>query len=188
MTWYGCDSKRDEPKGDQATETGRTGSRCIEQPADRSGRLDVSRNCSQIGMIESLIPRPSLIQAFGRPDIAFSRHYLKCDQLRSESYLIYPTLCASARSGPPVLEPRGFPPQANDLALLSNNATQVGSAFSSRLIAADFVRDRSGKWHFLEAGPGAVAGTAHEAVFKYVGDIVQGGKPSLHGDAVGGPL
>ncbi len=60
--------------------------------------------------------------------------------------------------------------------------------FQSRLIATDFVRDRGGDWHFLEAGPGAVAGTAHEGVFKYVAQRLMGKRFEFEGDAVGGSL
>lgn len=55
-------------------------------------------------------------------------------------------------------------------------------------MVADFVRDRQGSWWFLEAGPGTAAGTAHEAVFKFVADQLRGGNTPLVGDMVGGPL
>ena len=88
-----------------------------------------------------------------------------------------------------VREPKGFPPPDEDLALLKTLAAEIARAFpSAHLIVADFIRDRRGGWHFLEAGPGAVAGTAHEAVFKYVVQIIQGGASCLVPDAVGGPL
>src|SRR6185437_10108704 len=64
----------------------------------------------------------------------------------------------------------GFPPSASDLKVITNYAAQIGEVFRARLIAADFVRDVRGEWWFLEAGPGAAAGTAHEAVFKYVAE------------------
>ena len=56
------------------------------------------------------------------------------------------------------------------------------------IIAVDFVRDTGGKWHFLEAGPGAAAGTAHEGVFKYVACRLIGEERDLDGDDVGGRL
>jgi hypothetical protein len=87
-----------------------------------------------------------------------------------------------------VPSPKGFPPSADDLRLLTELAEKVGSSFRSRLIAADFVRDRKGKWWFLEAGPGSAAGTAHEAVFKFVAEWIRGGNALLASDAVGGQL
>jgi hypothetical protein len=85
-------------------------------------------------------------------------------------------------------EPAGFPPSADGLALLKDYGKKIASAFASRLIAADFVRDQRGCWHFLEAGPGAVAGTAHQRVFQFVAERIRGVDASLEGDAVGGPL
>jgi hypothetical protein len=87
-----------------------------------------------------------------------------------------------------VPQPKGFPPKDADLACLADLAERVGSAFGSRLICADFVRDGRGAWHFLEAGPGAVCGTAHEAVFKHVTEILRGYNEPLKSDAVGGKL
>lgn len=87
-----------------------------------------------------------------------------------------------------VPSPKGFPPSADDLSLLTELADKVGSAFQSRLAVADFVRDRWGKWWFLEAGPGSAAGTAHEALFKFVAELLRGGNGSLKNDAVGGQL
>jgi hypothetical protein len=87
-----------------------------------------------------------------------------------------------------VSAPKGFPPSDNDLELLAELAAKVGGAFGSRLIVADFIRDRQGDWHFLEAGPGAVAGTAHEAVFKFVAEMIRGTATPIQGDAVGGAL
>jgi hypothetical protein len=84
--------------------------------------------------------------------------------------------------------PKGFPPSRADLELVSQMAQQVGRPFSSRLIAADFVCDTSGKWHFLEAGPGACSGTAHENVFKAVASKLIGRKTDFESDAVGGYL
>jgi hypothetical protein len=85
-------------------------------------------------------------------------------------------------------KPKGFPPSSDDLRLLAQLAARIAEPFRSRLIAADFVRDRKGRWHFLEAGPGAVAGTAHEGVFKHVAMRLLGTKIELRGDAVGGAL
>jgi hypothetical protein len=70
--------------------------------------------------------------------------------------------------------------------LVHLDSEQIGLAFEARLIDADFVRNRSGKWWFLEAGPGAAAGTAHESVFKFVAEKLRGEFASLTNDAVGG--
>jgi hypothetical protein len=85
-------------------------------------------------------------------------------------------------------KPKGFPPSHHDLNLLREIAAQVASPFRSRLIVADFVRDKKDAWHFLEAGPGAVAGTAHEGVFKHVAAKLIGETSDLEGDDVGGPM
>jgi hypothetical protein len=85
-------------------------------------------------------------------------------------------------------KPKGFPPSKGDIELLRDLAAQVASLFRSRLIVADFVRDKNRLWHFLEAGPGAVAGTAHEAVFKHVAAKLIERPSELEGDHVGGPL
>jgi hypothetical protein len=87
-----------------------------------------------------------------------------------------------------VPNPKGFPPKDKELASLAEMAARISSAFGAHLIVADFVRDRMGKWFFLEAGPGAAAGTAHEAVFKFVARTIQGTHSRLIGDSVGGPL
>ena len=84
--------------------------------------------------------------------------------------------------------PDGFPPKVGDLAVIRGWAAKIGAAFSSRLICADFIRDRRGRWHFLEAGPGAVCGTAHENVFKFVADALREKPRKFDGDAVGGLL
>jgi hypothetical protein len=84
--------------------------------------------------------------------------------------------------------PKGLPPSPDDLKLLAELAAHIASPFRSRLIVADFVRDRKGKWHFLEAGPGAAAGTAYEAVFKYVAKRLVGEQTAAPDDAVGGAL
>ncbi len=75
-----------------------------------------------------------------------------------------------------------------DLALLRTLATDVGRAFRSRLVAADFARDTNGMWWFVEAGPGSCAGTAHRAVFEHVARHLLGEPSELATDAVGGPL
>lgn len=87
-----------------------------------------------------------------------------------------------------VPHPSGFPPSDDDLRLLADLAARIAGHFRSRLIAADFVRDRKGRWHFLEAGPGAVAGTAHQTVFKYVARRLMGEQADTMDDAVGGRL
>jgi hypothetical protein len=85
-------------------------------------------------------------------------------------------------------EPVGFPPQPSDLKTISAMAAQVGKAFRSRLVVADFAPDGEGKWWFIEAGPGSCAGTEHEAVFKAVARRLLGEWPELHADRTGGPL
>ncbi len=87
-----------------------------------------------------------------------------------------------------VPNPRGFPPRNADLQRLASLARSVGTAFRSRLVAADFARDRRGEWIFIEAGPGSCAGTAHEQVFKSVAAQLQGQDGVFGGDAVGGVL
>jgi hypothetical protein len=87
-----------------------------------------------------------------------------------------------------VPRPRGFPPSADDLATLRRLAGGIGSAFRSRLIAADFARGVDGRWWFIEAGPGSCAGTGHETVFKAVALRLRGEESELQGDAVGGRL
>ena len=82
----------------------------------------------------------------------------------------------------------GFPPTAGDLSMISEWAGKIGSVFKSRLICADFIRDRKGRWHFLEAAPGAVCGTAHEGVFKFVGESLRGNTRTIYEDSVGGLL
>lgn len=85
-----------------------------------------------------------------------------------------------------VRNPRGFPPQTADLAALRRLGRAVGSAFRSRLVAADFARDRAGTWWLIEAGPGSCAGTAHERMFKAVARRLRGETDGFTGDAVGG--
>ena len=85
-----------------------------------------------------------------------------------------------------VPEPKGLPPSHDDLSYLAGLAKRIAVPFSSRLIAADFVRDRKGQWRFLEAGPGAVAGTAHQSVFKHVAGRLLGEAIAVESDAVGG--
>lgn len=87
-----------------------------------------------------------------------------------------------------VREPKGFPPSTNDLRLIAEMAVKIGSAFEARLIAADFLRDRQGRWWFLEAGPGSAAGTGHEQVFKFVAERLRGTASKIESDTVGGPL
>src|SRR5262249_55878468 len=61
-------------------------------------------------------------------------------------------------------KPEGFPLGDADRAELARLAGQVGSAFHSRLVVADFALGLDGRWWFIEAGPGSCAGTAHEGV------------------------
>lgn len=84
--------------------------------------------------------------------------------------------------------PIGFPPSVKDLMQIEAMAKLVASPFASLLIAADFVRDSRGKWYFLEAGRGAVAGTAHGKVFKHVALTMSGKSSDLIADDVGGPF
>jgi hypothetical protein len=85
-------------------------------------------------------------------------------------------------------KPVGFPPSAADLAILRQMACEVASAFSSRLVVADFARGRDGRWWFIEAGPGSCAGTGHEKVFKSIACRLRGVKGEFQADALGGPL
>jgi len=85
-----------------------------------------------------------------------------------------------------VPDPAEFSPTAQELRHLEAMAEAVALPFRSRLIAADFVRDVRGEWHFLEAGPGAVAGTAHEEVFKFVARSLIGQTPPPPVSKVGG--
>jgi hypothetical protein len=85
-----------------------------------------------------------------------------------------------------VSAPRGFPPSGSDLRIVEELAREVGRAFRSRLVAADFAREKSGEWTFIEAGPGSCAGTAHEAVFKAVASRLRGEDLPFRSDAVGG--
>jgi hypothetical protein len=84
--------------------------------------------------------------------------------------------------------PKGFPLSADDLETLRRLAGEVGSAFRSRLLVADFARGVDGRWWFIKAGPGSCAGTGHEAVFKAVARGLRGEQAKLEGDAVGGLL
>ena len=85
-----------------------------------------------------------------------------------------------------VQKPRDFPPNKEELQILAKMALNIGRAFRSRLVAADFARQRDGTWLFIEAGPGSCAGTNHEAVFKAVARRLTGGKLQCPSDAVGG--
>jgi hypothetical protein len=87
-----------------------------------------------------------------------------------------------------VPNPIGFPPTSGDLAALRWMAREVGTAFRSRLVVADFARGVDGRWYFIEAGPGSCAGTGHEAVFKSVARRLRGESAELQPDAVGGPF
>lgn len=85
-----------------------------------------------------------------------------------------------------VPEPRGFPPSGDDLRVIAEMAGEVGRAFRSRLVAADFAKQKNGEWIFIEAGPGSCAGTAHEGVFKAVASRLRGEDLLFPSDAVGG--
>jgi len=84
--------------------------------------------------------------------------------------------------------PQGFPLSEADLSMLADYGSRVGSAFRSRLVAADFARVKPGGWCFIEAGAGSCAGIAHEAVFKMVAERLRGNHRELEADKVGGPL
>jgi hypothetical protein len=84
--------------------------------------------------------------------------------------------------------PAGFPLRSDDLATLRRRAGEVGTAFRSRLVVADFARGVDGRWWFIEAGPGSCAGTGHEGVFKAVARRLRGEEAGFPGDTVGGPL
>jgi hypothetical protein len=82
--------------------------------------------------------------------------------------------------------PAAFPPAPADVRALADLAGRVGSAFRSRLVAADFAREAGGGWLFVEAGPGSCAGTAHEGVFKAVAARLAGLEWAPPADRVGG--
>lgn len=87
-----------------------------------------------------------------------------------------------------VPEPKRFPPTSTDLSQIAEMASKFAQPFSSRLIAADFALDKSGGWQFLEAGPGACSGTAHESVFKAVASKLSGCDFECASDDCGGLL
>lgn len=87
-----------------------------------------------------------------------------------------------------VAKPVDFPPSADSLDVLRRQAAAVGTAFRSRLVAADFALGRDGIWWWIEAGPGSCAGTAHEQVFKAAASRLKGESVEFGGDAVGGLL
>jgi hypothetical protein len=87
-----------------------------------------------------------------------------------------------------VPNPRGFPLKSSDLREIASMAAAVARPFCIRLMVADFVRDRKGMWHFLEAGPGIAAGTAHEGVFKFVASLLVQETVPLSSDDFGGRL
>jgi hypothetical protein len=87
-----------------------------------------------------------------------------------------------------VPNPKTFPPSLADLMCIAEYAKRIAMPFTSRLIAADFVRNKNGSWYFLEAGPGACSGTAHESVFKAVASKLVGRAFDLRSDKVGGLL
>ena len=92
----------------------------------------------------------------------------------------------SFHHGAVVPAPAGFPPSADDLAVLRAEAAKIGGAFRSRLVVADFVKLTRGGWAFLEAGPGSCAGTVHEAVFKAVASRLLGAHAEPVDDPQGG--
>jgi len=87
-----------------------------------------------------------------------------------------------------VREPNGFPPSDSELDEIAKAASKIAKPFTSRLIAADFAKDRSGQWHFIEASPGACSGIAHEGVFKAIAKRLAGQPHPVIRDKVGGLL
>jgi hypothetical protein len=85
-----------------------------------------------------------------------------------------------------VESPRGFPLNEQDLQQLAALSRQVGSAFASRCVVADFARETNGSWLFIEAGPGSCAGTAHEGVFKAVAARLRGDELTVPPGDLGG--
>jgi hypothetical protein len=85
-----------------------------------------------------------------------------------------------------VRAPSGFPPSGDDLRVIAVMAGEVGRAFRSRLVAADFARQKDGEWILIEAGPGSCAGTAHEGVFKATASRLRGEDFAFRFDTVGG--
>lgn len=85
-----------------------------------------------------------------------------------------------------VAAPSGFPPTSRDLVTLADLGRRVGRAFRSRLVCADFAKQKRGGWIFIEAGPGSAAGTAHEAVFKAVASRLTGVSSKPFKDDVAG--
>jgi len=85
-----------------------------------------------------------------------------------------------------VQDPVGFPPSQSELRLLKDWAAQVALPFRTRLIAVDFVRDINDQWHFMEAGPGAAAGTGHKTVFQLVANQIIGQPVATFSNDVGG--
>ena len=92
----------------------------------------------------------------------------------------------SFHHGHAVARPRGFPPSKDDLRTLCQRAAAIATAFSSKLVCADFARTITGEWYFLEAGPGSSSGTAHEGVFKSVAAKIMGRNAEIQQDETGG--
>ncbi len=87
-----------------------------------------------------------------------------------------------------IKEPIGFPPSDSDLDEIATSAAMIAMPFTARLIAADFAKDRSGQWHFIEASPGACSGIAHEGVFKAIAKRLAGQPHPAIQNKVGGLL
>ncbi len=66
-----------------------------------------------------------------------------------------------------VPKPKGFPPSSDDLQIICEMGQKIVAVFSSRLISVDFARDRKGKWHFMEAGPGATGLCQTESICRF---------------------
>jgi hypothetical protein len=75
---------------------------------------------------------------------------------------------------------------APDLRLLAALAGQVGVAFKSRCVVADFAREVDGGWTFMEAGPGSCAGAVHKGAYKAAAARLRGESSLVRPDAVGG--
>lgn len=87
-----------------------------------------------------------------------------------------------------VTNPKGLSLGDADRQLLRREAKKIASPFSARLLAIDFVQTKQNDWFFLELAPGAMAGTAHESVFKFVAKSLRGDSTICPSNDVGGPL
>jgi len=77
-------------------------------------------------------------------------------------------------------------PAPADLRSVYKLAEKAGTVFDSRCVVADFAKEASGGWLFIEAGPGSCAATAHETVFKTVAARLRGEIRPTPSNNVGG--